>query len=160
QHRGDFDAVGPLLKTWIDKHGRSDRVDEIECRQGLLTYDRDPKDTFGFLRNRLGLRFDDQRPAPGARPDLPTALDPPLLARTALDQRAFHNHPESVDGFRDSALADLAGARLTDEQLTSLVRRLRMPDVPNLVTLLVRQMRQRGAGPFGSMPIHHLLLLG
>lgn len=79
QHRGDFAAVPPLLQAWVDRHGRNERIEELERRQALLCYDGDPLATFAFLRERLKLTFDAQRTAPGAKPDLPTSFDLQLL---------------------------------------------------------------------------------
>ena len=159
QHRGDFAAVPPLLQAWVDRHGRNERIEELERRQALLCYDGDPLATFAFLRERLKLTFDAQRTAPGAKPDLPTSFDLQLLQKSALDQRALSLHPNSLDGFRQSAVQDLAGMTLTDPLLTPLLMMVKRPDVPGLVNLIVRQLRQRDSGGFGSLPIHRGLTL-
>jgi hypothetical protein len=75
QHAGRYDQVPALLKTWVERHGRNGRVEEIENRQALLTYAKSPERTFKFLHQRLGLRFDHEQVLPGARPNLPTVLD-------------------------------------------------------------------------------------
>ena len=80
---GAFDKVEPLLKAWSQRHGRSSRVVEIENRQALLTFEKDPARTLAFLKQRLGLRFDHERQMSGAKRDLPTSLDPALVSKTA-----------------------------------------------------------------------------
>ncbi|MBN2490395.1 MAG: hypothetical protein JXQ29_06055, partial [Planctomycetes bacterium] len=159
QHVGAFDEVKPLLETWIQRHGRTPRVLEIENRQALLLVDRDPAATYALLRERLGLRFDAQRQARGEKPDLPTALDPELIAPRNLLRRALAQHRGSLDGLRDSALESMAGASLTDDLLMSLLGRLRRPDLPNLPALIARNLDHPRSRGFGSLPIHRNLLL-
>ncbi|MEY4674656.1 MAG: hypothetical protein RL148_2440 [Planctomycetota bacterium] len=159
QHRGDFGAVPRLLTTWVERHGRTQQVDEIELRQALLTHERDPAATFEFLRRQFGSRFDAQRTTPGTKPQLPTSLDPALLERGALDARARSLHPNSVDGFRPSAHDALATLALTDAELVSFMQAARQPDLPGLTTLLLRHMRLPNSGGFGSLAVHGVLLL-
>lgn len=157
---GDFAAVRAMLPTWIERHGRTARVLEIENREALLSFGQDPDRTFDFLRQRLGLRFQHERAVPGARSDLPTSLDPAQLSPTALTQRAFERHPGTVDGFRPHAFLRLAAAALSDEQLHSLLRRLDRPDVPNLPALIVRDLQRRESRGFGSLGVHKRLRRG
>jgi hypothetical protein len=159
QHEGRLDAVPPLLAAWIEGHGRSARVVEIETRQALLLYERDPAATFRFVRERLGLSFDHQRVVPGAIPDVPTRLDQAAISAAVLDERARRLHPGTLDGFTDRALPKLATGRIDDALLTGLLARLREPDVPGLAPLVVRQLALPRAGAFGSLPIHGELLL-
>jgi len=159
QNEGALDQVGPLLSTWIERHGRSARVEEIENRQALLGFDRDPEATYQLLRRRLGLRFDHQRQVSGEKPDLPTQLDPELLSPETLSRRALAAHPGSLDGFRDSAFESLAGSPLTDALLMSLLKRLERPDLPNLPALVVRNLADKQSRGFGSLAIHGNLLL-
>ena len=48
QHRGEFDQVPELVKTWIARHHHTSRVNEILNRQALLTWDEG-----GHLYDRL-----------------------------------------------------------------------------------------------------------
>ena len=157
---GDFAAVRAALPTWIKRHGRTARVVEIENREALLSFGQDQERTYDFLRQRLDLRFQHERVVPGARSDLPTALDPSLLSTNTLTERAFERHRGTVDGFRQRALARLASDALSDEQLHSLLRRLDHPDVPNLPALVVRDLSRRESRGFGSLDVHGLLRRG
>src|SRR5207244_1026909 len=56
QNTAQFDKVEPLIKPWIERFGRTRRLTEIETRQALLTYDKDPKKTLEYLRTHLNLR--------------------------------------------------------------------------------------------------------
>ncbi len=159
QHAGKLEDVPPLLETWIERHGRTRRVEEIENRQALLSFARDPGKTYAFLIRRLGLEFNHERKLPGARPDLPTHLDGAALSTAALTRRALEKHKNSLAGFRASALRGLATTRLGPVLLRDLLSRLRRPDVPNLPSLVVRDLEAKRSRGFGSLRIHRALML-
>ncbi|MBL8748225.1 MAG: hypothetical protein JNK78_03630, partial [Planctomycetes bacterium] len=153
----DFTTVRDVLPAWTRAHGRNDRVVEIENRAALLSFADDPSATWAFVRDRLGLRFNQQRVVPGERSDLPTRLDPARLSQEVLTQHAFARSPGTVDGFTDRALWSLARTSLDDDRLRSLLRRLDRPDVDDLPALIVRDLQNRQTGAFGSMPVHSML---
>ncbi len=153
----DFATVRRILPGWIQRHGRNQRVVEIENREALLAFGDDRERTFTFLRERLGLTFGHQPVVPGAASDLPSVLDANLISAATLSERALRHSRETVDGFTDRALPALAAQRLTPQQLRSLLARLRRPDVDNLPALVVRDLEDRSSGGFGSLPVHDLL---
>ncbi|MCC6670129.1 MAG: hypothetical protein IT458_03655 [Planctomycetes bacterium] len=158
QNSGALAEVPALLEAWITRHGRGGKVEEIEIRQALLGYASDPAATFRFLRERLGLRFDAARIRAGAGAELPSRLDPALIAPAALARRALQLHPRSLDGFTASALPALAGTSLDDDLLQRLLMRLERPDVPNLPALVARNLQNPKSRGFGSLTIHDRLL--
>ncbi|MBL8723775.1 MAG: hypothetical protein JNK49_06995 [Planctomycetes bacterium] len=155
----DFASVDRLLPGWLGQHGRSERMVEIENRRALLGFDQDPTGTLLFLRQRLGLTFDQQRQVPGAPRDLPTKLAPELLESSSLALAALRAHPNRLDGFTDAALPGLATQPLDEPLLRSLLERLDRPDVANLPDLVVRDLQTRNSRGFGSLPIHRELRL-
>ncbi|MDP6424647.1 MAG: hypothetical protein QGG14_07880, partial [Planctomycetota bacterium] len=159
QDAGAFEKVQPLLKAWIQRHGRTQRVIRIENRQALLTFDKEPAATLQFLQQRLGLRFDHARKVSGAKRDLPTRLDQDLISLAAFTRRALQKHRNTVGGFRPSAFEALLATGLDDDLLLSLLSRLRRPDVANLPSLIVRNLKHRRSRGFGSLGIHKRLLL-
>ena len=84
QHRPVRQGRARSHRPWHERFGQTARLTEIQTRHALLTYEKDPKQTLDYLRNRLGLHFDHQKEVVGAAPDLPTALDPKLIARDTL----------------------------------------------------------------------------
>lgn len=159
QHEGRSGDVPPLLAAWIEKHGRTARVVEIENRQALLGYGKDPAATLRHLRDRLGLSFGDQRTQRGSDPLIPTRLDQELIAREALTRRALGQYPGSLDGFTDAGLYGMASRELDDNRLVALLSRLRLPDVPNLPALVVRELKRQHSSGFSAFPIHRALTL-
>ena len=61
-----FDQVPPMIAQWQKRHSRTARLLEIERRQALLTYDRDPRATLAYLKQTLDLNFRHQRPSVNA----------------------------------------------------------------------------------------------
>lgn len=153
---GQFDKVPPLAKTWFERHNRTPRLTEIETRHALLTYDKDPAKTLAYLRDKLGLRFDHQKEAAGVPPDLPTALDPKLIARDTLTAMSFGRWA-SLENFEDLGLDRVAAAELTPQRRRELLSRLQRPDLPNLPKLVAGDLSERHGQPFGAYPVHRLM---
>ena len=158
QQTGAFDKADELVKQWIERHGRTARVEEIVNRNALLTYDKDANKTLAFLRWRLGLNFDHRQEIVGVKPNEPTRLDPNRIARETFTRDALA-HYGNLQGFEDSALEILSQQNLTGEQRRELLGRLKRPDVPNLVKLVLDDLKFQYSSGFGSLEIHKQLLL-
>ncbi|MCY3021345.1 MAG: hypothetical protein NTW87_20210 [Planctomycetota bacterium] len=158
QQTGALDKIDDLVKLWIERHGRTPRVEEVLNRQALLTYDKDPKKTLDFLRWRLGLRFDHARDQLDEKPNLPTRLDPARISRETLTREALARH-SNLQGFDDTALEFLATQELNGERRRDLLTRLTRPDLPNLPKLVVDDLKFQHSAGFGSLPIHRQMLL-
>src|SRR5262249_46226691 len=117
-----------------------------------------PRRTLEYLRQRLGLRFDHQRAVPGAVLDLPTALDPRLIARDTLRASAFARS-KNLDPFEDAALPWLAVDELNPERRRLLLPRPTRPDVAPLPRLIADDLGAPNAPDFGTFAIHRQLTL-
>jgi hypothetical protein len=158
QNTEQFEEVERLLADWIKRHKHTPRVREIQNRQALLTYPHDPQKSLEHIRQQLNLHFDHQRETVGQTPDLPTALDPAVITRQRLMQQALARF-QNLEGFEDSALDWLTGADLNPDRRRHLLSRLRRPDYANLPQMVIDDLNHPNSGGFGSLPIHHLLLL-
>lgn len=162
QLSGTAGEVRKLLDAWVKRHGETDRVRQIRDRQALLDYgDRASSRAAALehLRRRLGLTFDHQREVEGARHELPTRLDQAAIGREPLRRDALAHH-QNLDGFNDRALDWLAEDReLSLTQIRALLGRLRRPDVPRLIELVLQELADRHSSGFGSLAIHSLLTL-
>jgi hypothetical protein len=159
QNIEQFQQVDKLLADWIKRHNYTPRVREIQNRQALLTYPRDPQQSLEHIRQQLNLQFNHQRETVGQKPDLPTALDPAAISRQRLTQHALARF-QNLEGFEDPALDWLTGTDLNPDRRRHLLGRLRRPDYANLPQLVVDDLNHPNSGGFGSLPIHGLLLLG
>jgi len=104
---GAYDAALANFKPWIERHGHTARVTEIQVRHALLTYEKNPKGSLDFLNTHLGLRFDHQRETVGAIPQLPTVLDQKQIDRGTLKANSFARWV-NLENFEDAALDWLA----------------------------------------------------
>jgi hypothetical protein len=153
-----FEKAEELIKPWLQRLGQTPRLTEIQTRHALLTYPRNPERSLAYLRNHLGLHFDHQKAVSGAAPNLPTALDPKLIARETL--RAYSiAHWQNLDNFEDAAFDWLAAEKLTWERRRNLLQRLAQPDLPNLPTLIADDLQSPHPQEFGAFPIHRQLTL-
>jgi hypothetical protein len=153
---GQLDKLDAVTRPWVERHGHTPRVTEVQVRHHLLAYDRHPRASLDFLAAHLGLRFDHQKEVVGAAPDLPTALDPRQISRDALKAMSFARWTHLAN-FEDSALDWLAAENLTWERRRNVLQRLRRPDVPSLPRLIADDLKAEHAQPFGSLPVHAML---
>jgi hypothetical protein len=154
QHTGAFDKIDELVKLWIERHGRTARVEEILNRQAVLTYEKDPKKSLDFIRWRLNLQFNHEKDVLDAKPNLPTRLDPVAVSLEKFTQEALQRYPASLQGFKNTALDRLANQPLSGERRRELLNRLIRPDVPNLVQLVIDDLKFQYSSGFGSLAAH------
>ena len=154
-----WDQVDATLKAWVNRYHDTPRIREIQNRQALLTYKTNPERTLALLRDRLNLQFNHQREQLNQKPNLPTKLDPALLSRDRLSTQAFERFPNTVQGFEPAAIDWLIAKKLSPDQRRSLLAVLTRPDYPNLVQLIVDDLKYVNSGGFGQFQIHRLLLL-
>src|SRR5262245_54399117 len=152
-----FGKVEETTRPWIERHGRTARVVEIQVRHSLLTYEQNPKRTVDFLTSHLGLYFNHQRETIGTAPNLPTALDPKRISRDTLKAHSFRW--TNLENFEDSALDWLAAENLTWERRRNLLQRLQRPDIPNLAKLIHDDFGSPHPQGFGAFALHGMLTL-
>ena len=156
QNEQQFDKAEEMLAAWQKRHKGGNLQREIQYRQALLTYDRDPQKTLGFLERELGLGFGHQRDRLNKTPRVPSVLNPELLGRDRLMADAFRK--SNLGGFEDSALHWLMSERLDADRRRALLSRLQRPDYDNLVKMIVADLQHKNSGGFGSLAIHTRLL--
>ena len=150
-NQGRYDKLEPLLRTWISRHRRTPRVQEILNRRALLQFDEAPKRTADHVRRQLKLKFDHEAEAPGRVPRFPTRLDSDLISRETLTARARRRY-RNLDGFEDRALEWVAAERLNADRRRDLLRRLRRPDYPNLVEAVVADLARTTSTASSASP--------
>lgn len=153
-----FEKAEELTKPWLQRLGQTPRLTEIQTRHALLTYSRNPERSLTYLRTHLNLHFDHQKERGNLPPNLPTALDPKLIARETLRAHSMAQW-QNLDNFEDSALEWLAADNLGWERRRNLLQRLTLPDLPNLPKLIADDFQSPHPQEFGSFPIHRQLTL-
>lgn len=153
-----FAKAEELTRPWLERHGQTPRLLEIQLRHALLTYERNPQRSVDFLKEKLGLRYDHQRETPGVAPNLPTALDQKLISLETLRSMSMQRW-KNLDNFSDHALDWLAEENLDPTRRRHLLQRLTRPDVPNLVKLVHDELATSDSAAFGSYPVHNQLTI-
>jgi hypothetical protein len=158
QNTEQYEKAEALVKPWLERFGQTARLTEIQTRQALLTYDRNPQRSLEYLRSRLNLHFDHQRQIGGGVPNLATALDQKLIDRSTLRADSF-NRWKNLDNFEDSALDWLAYEKLDWERRRNLLQRLQRPDIAGLPKLVAEDLAADHSPGFGAFPVHQQMTL-
>ncbi|HVW02146.1 MAG TPA: hypothetical protein VHB77_17475, partial [Planctomycetaceae bacterium] len=158
QNTEQFEKADATLKQWVERYNYTPRAVEIQNRQALLTYTRNPQPALELIRQRLGLHFNHQREQLNQKPNLPTKLDPKQIGRETLQAIALQIYPNSLQGFENAALEWLIQQKLSVDQRRQLIERLTRPDYPNLPALIAADLNAPNSGGFGQFGIHQQLL--
>ncbi|CAN5442527.1 hypothetical protein BH11PLA2_BH11PLA2_15090 [soil metagenome] len=153
-----FDKAKELFGPWHERFNQSARLTEIQTRHALLTYERDPKQTLEYLRNRIRVQFNHQKEISDGPPNLPTKFDNAAISRATLLAHSMA-HWQHLDNFEDAALDWLAAENLNADRRRTLLARLKRPDFTNLVTLVADDLKAPNSGGFGSFPVHAMMTL-
>ncbi len=153
QQIGDFEQTRALLAKWIEQEGYTDQVNEIRNRQALLEYRQRPQEALDQIQKTLHLRFDHRREVSRQTGELPTELDSQQISIARLSEHALSRY-KNLDGFETEGLYLLNPLELRPEHGRALLKRLDLPDLPNLADLVVAELQQKGSKGFGAFPIH------
>ena len=151
--------LAAIMDAWAKRFPNSQQRRVIENREALLGYDADPQATLKFLRERLDLQFNHQQEARDRKPDLPSVLDQARIGREVFQREALRNG-DDLHECTDAALETLVREKvaLKPEQVRALLARLKRPDVPNLVDVIVADLKSKESSGFGEFEIHRALL--
>jgi len=155
---GQFEKVDALIGPWHQRHNQTARMTEIQTRQALLTYEKNPQGTLTYLQDKLGLHFNHQKETVGNTVHLPIALDQNLISRETLRKQSLAPN-DRLSNFEDVALDWLAKLNLGWEHQRSLLQRLTRPDVAGLPKMVVDDLNSPRAGRFGYLGIHKQMTL-
>ena len=153
-----FSKIEPMTRLWLERHGETQRLHEIQTRYALLTYTLNQQRTLDYLRHRLGLSFNHERSLISDVPNLPTSLNPQLIARETLKANSFQRW-RFIENFEPSSFDWLAKENLNWERRRQLLQQAQLPDLPNLPQMIAADMQAEHAVPFGQYAIHRKLTL-
>ena len=91
---------------------------EIENRQALLTYSKNPQRALSLISSRLNLQFNQQREQTNQKPNLPTKLDPALISPATLNAPGLRPVSQHGAGLREFG-PGLAGGREAHARATA-----------------------------------------
>ncbi len=159
QNQGQLSNVDALLKRWTARYRYDSRRKEIENRQALLRYSTDPKTSLGYLIKVMGVRLFHMRSVAGRKRQYPTSLAARKISWATLSKKALSRSRYSLSRFTNDALFWLSQQQLRSSLRRKLLRRLRHPMYPGVVSLIAADLAQKYSRGFGSMTLHHLLTL-
>ncbi|MBN2441529.1 MAG: hypothetical protein JXJ04_09280 [Spirochaetales bacterium] len=157
QHNKEFNKIPELLKLWAERHGNTTRYTEIKNRQALLTFQDNPKTCFSYIKNELSLSFNHQQVVEGKVTDYPVKLDQEMISIDSFIKNAEYRN-SNLNGYTDSGLEYIKASGLNGTQRRLLLGRLTRPDYPDLVKLILDDLKYENSRGFGSINIHNLLL--
>ena len=155
QSKGDHEEVEKLLKLWIKRYGNTNRVREIQNREALLTYEKNPDKSLSHLMDKLRLRFNHSRVVEGRKPSHPTELDPKHISYNAYYKDALKYN--NMQSFEQRGLRNVDPSKLNTIQLRDFLKRLVYPSIPELPELIQKELKDRQSRGFGSLNIHRTL---
>src|SRR5215207_8353 len=95
QHTRSEARLREILDQWRKRFpDESPRRRTIENREALLRYEKAPQQTLEYLKDRLKVQLNHEQVAQDAKPNLPTALDPKLIARSVFEEDVLNNDAE------------------------------------------------------------------
>lgn len=155
---GEHQKVAEILEQWIKRYSYSARVQEIQNRYMLQTYDRHPDKTIEHIRQKLNLTFQHQKRQEKQKTSLPTRIADDIYGFAALEEMALRDYSD-LSGFETSAMPIMLKHSLNADQRRHLLQQLERPEGKNLVRLVVADLRHDYSGGFGSIPLHSRLTL-
>ena len=156
QNRGDREEFNKVVEAWIGRYKVTGRVREMLNRQALLDYEQDPSKSLAYIKDELNLYFNHSKKVEGRKPSHAVRVDPKVISYGAFLSRALYNN--TVSGVEDHSVWELDPSNYNEHRLRHWLRRLQRPDVPNLTKWIIKDMRHRNFGGFGSHTIHQRLL--
>ncbi len=162
QNTGRKKEFEELIRQWAKRTPDSPMLHQIKSRQALLTCETDPQATLAYLKKALGVEFNHQQETLNPKPNLPTQLDPNLIAIDSFQRSAlFDEHNLNASQVTDIGLEYLLtnNAPLTEQQRRALLARVKRPDVPHLLETVLADLGTKESRGFGEFPIHRQLLM-
>lgn len=152
----DLVEAKKMIDDGVKKYGHSTRLRELENRYALKVYKTNPAYSLKYLVRHLNLNFNHRQKKLGKEVHLPTELNPKVIAFDTLAKYGFQEH-RNTNRFEESAFDYLVAAKLTADQRRSLLSRLRRPDYPGIVQLIINDLDYKHSKGFGHHQVHRML---
>ncbi|MBT3296661.1 MAG: hypothetical protein HN919_11070 [Verrucomicrobia bacterium] len=147
-----------MLNSGVKKFGHTGRLRELENRYHLKLYATHQAQSLGYLKRELNLHFNHQQKKLKPEVHLPTTLNQDIISFDAMARYAI-SESRNTARFEDSAFDYLVTASLTADQRRHLLARLRRPDYPGLVKLVIDDLNYKHSRGFWQHPVHKMLTL-
>lgn len=161
QNTGARERFQEFMDRWQRerKGGIPANARELLNRQALLDYERAPQKSLDYLRRELGLSFNHARKTGERRSNAPSSLNQNLISVETLLKRALSWDRNSLERIEEAGLSVVNTGAINEDQRRNLLARLRRPDYPGLVDLILADLDYRDSRGFGHHEIHRRLTL-
>lgn len=158
QNQGKLPEAQGMLTKWASTLPLTPLLQQMQTRQKLLSYSTNPDDVLNYLRQELGLQFNQAPPQADRAKDLATSLDQAILNSKAQLDQALANNP-GLEWVTDVGLLELLSRDLSLDQTRIVLQRLTRVDLPGLLPLIEKELRSIDSRGWGAFPIHRQLTL-
>jgi hypothetical protein len=161
QHRGALDEADEILRQWPDRHGHTQRYNQLRTRQLLYRVSAPEPSRHDDVRDWLGVSHWHEAEVEEVDPTRPTRLADNAFDGHALLQQAI-DYDSNLSQVTDDGLLELLhrpDRPLDASRRRVLLSRLTHTPQPELVPLVVEELNTRGTGGFGSLQVHNYLTL-
>jgi hypothetical protein len=160
QNTRETRRLADILTQWVKRSPNSNLRNLILNREALLNYSRDPKQSLEHIRSELNLQFNHQQEGKARAREFSSFLKQEetswdkFLADALRGTRTLQNI--NPDEFFDLLASEHA---LTGTQKRDLLSRANNPDLPDLVTLILEDLKSPESRGFGEFNIHRALTI-
>ncbi|OVE76015.1 hypothetical protein BVX97_02590 [bacterium E08(2017)] len=154
---GNLKKAKQMIDEGIKKHNRTNRLHELELRYALKMYDKDSKYSLDYITDYLNLYFHHSQKKLKPEINLPSKLDQDFISFESMAKYALEEK-RNTSRFEDSAIDYLVTAQLNPDQRRHLLKRLRRPDYPGIVKLIIDDLNHKHSRGFGAFEVHKMLI--
>ncbi|MBA2540665.1 MAG: hypothetical protein H0V17_13590, partial [Deltaproteobacteria bacterium] len=158
QHTGALDDADTILRAWPERHGHTQRYQQLTLRQLLYRVTAGAPTRHDDVRDQLGVSHWHKAEVEEVDPTRPTRLADGAFDGNALLQQAI-DYDSNLSQVTDEGLLELIARPLDASRRRVLLGRIHHTPQPEIVTLVAEELLTRGAGGFGSLAIHGQLTL-
>lgn len=158
QHRGALDDADSMLREWPERHGHTQRYNQLRTRQLLYRVSAPQPSRHDEVRDWLGVSHWHEAEVEEVDPTRPTRLADNAFDGNALLQQAI-DYDSNLSQVTDEGLLELISRPLDAARKKVLLSRLAHSPQPELVKLVVEELTTRGSSGFGALHVHTYLTL-
>jgi hypothetical protein len=158
QNEREIKEYDRILTEWANRFQNSSGRKMIENREALIRYSDDPQATLAYLKKELSLNFNHQQEGKAREANHPSTLDQKLVAWEAFLSDVLGSST-TLQNLDDSAffLFLESQPKLSPSEQRELLSRVRVPDLPGLLELILVDLKSKESKGFGEFPIHRAL---
>jgi hypothetical protein len=158
QNSGQFEKAQAMLVEWKTKQGDGQRVQNMQLRQSILTYEAAPEQTLEFLRQQLGIQLHHSAPSKNIAATIPNKFDNAAIDTTTMHE-AMIARDRSLSLIESHWLPLVLDRDLAPDQLRAVLGRLQRADLPTIVKRIAQELAANDSRGFGWAAVHQQLTL-